>query len=131
MYCVVRVSPPPVPVMVIGYVPVVVFVAVVTLNVDVYVGLPDEGVNEHVDDGGHPELDNVTDLVGLCSNVTVTCVLALLPLTIEPLDGFTETEKSNPPAKTANANTLNTTDRIPILFIFPFIKYASPWLYPK
>ena len=54
------VFPPPVPVMVIEYVPTGVVEAVEIVSVEVKVGVPDDGVNVAVAPDGRPDADKLT-----------------------------------------------------------------------
>jgi len=95
LYGTVFVTPPPVPLMVIEYVPVGVVAAVEIVNVEDAVGLMDDGLKEQdAPDGSPAEHDSDTDCVEPLVKVAVAVVAALEPCTTEPLEGLTDTEKS-------------------------------------
>jgi len=93
---VVLVTPPPVPLMVIEYVPVGVVAAVEIVNVEDAVGLMEEGLKEQdAPDGSPAEHDSDTDSEVPLTKVAVAVAATLELCTTEPLDGLTDTEKSN------------------------------------
>ena len=67
---------------------------VATVNVELYVGIPDTGLNEQTADGGQPDCDSATVCGVPLSKVTVAIVEVLLFWPTVPLVGLTETEKS-------------------------------------
>jgi hypothetical protein len=89
-----RVFPPPVPNIVIVYVPVGVVEEVEIVTVELQVGLQLVGLKEQDAPAGRLEHENETGCLVPLTSVAVTVVLVLLPCATLPLLGFTLIEKS-------------------------------------
>jgi len=86
--------PPPVPVMVIVYVPTGVVAAVVIVSVDVKAGVPEAGVKLAAAPDGRPVAWRVTVLVKPWLARTLTVEVMDLPCTTEPDGGDANKLKS-------------------------------------